>query len=338
MKKVVFTIGFLVCLSICLLGQSPPPSPPPPQSPPPQSPPSQSPPPVPQGTPFNVRSSRLSELMQPRSLLIPDSNSEMDPLTLRQMIVQRYAQPLYRKATDKEMSKINPDPKLYAEYKEFLERPNTGVFRLVVDNKCDADTKVVNASEVCLEYTMPGSGNSYSFRMQNYRLRRLADITYTEGRFETSGVMMNGAITDLGDVSIQSMTLNSDGVLSLTEFQPAKDASGALALDEELRAGVNKNGRLYGSAARVLLHHTYALRTIAYRGKIMRAVKGAAYNELDFDRRRDVVIGFRVAAIEPDGSLTIVWTELRDVESPKLKIDRDDLNKNPVSKARKNIN
>ena len=110
----------------------------------------------------------------------------------------------------------------------------------------------------------------------------------------------------------------------LVQFQPIIDVGAALEADEKLRKGIWKDGHLYARAAKVRLDHTYALRSIAYRGKVMRAVKGAAYNELDFDKRRDIIIGFRVVALEADGSITIVWTELQNNESPKLKIGPED--------------
>jgi hypothetical protein len=333
MFKTAVAALFLFFLVSVVIGQqqqppsTPPPSAPPPSQPPPQLPPSQIP--VPQGTPLINRNSRLADLIRPRSLLQPDPNAEVDPMAVRQMMIQKYAQPLYRRPTDKELLKISPDPLLFSAYVDFLKRPNAGVVRLVVDRKCDSDTAVLNASEACLEYTMPGAGNSYSFRTEYYRLRRLSDITYSDGKFEASGVFMHGIITDLGDVPIENLTTSSEGVSYLGQFQPSTDGKTALAVDERLKKGIWFEGRLYGHTSEVKPNHTYALRSIAYRGKVMRAVKGASYNELDFDKRRDVIVAFRVVAMEPDGSVTIVWNELQNMESPKLKVDQEEKASHP---------
>src|SRR5439155_4050276 len=131
-------------------------------------------------------------------------------------------------------------------------------------------------------------------------------------------------ITDLGKLPIDNVTLNSDGMAYLVGFQPRTDGASAVAIDEQLRKGISENGHVYGRAAKVELDHTYALRSIAYRGKVMRSVQGASYNELDFDRRRDVIFAFRVVAMEADGSVTVVWTELQNLESPKLKIEHSE--------------
>ena len=66
------------------------------------------------------------------------------------------------------------------------------------------------------------------------------------------------------------------------------------------------------------------MRSIAYRGKFRRAEAGVVYNELDFDKRRDIIVVFKIVDVEPDGSATIVWRMLRESKSPKLKIYRED--------------
>jgi hypothetical protein len=64
---------------------------------------------------------------------------------------------------------------------------------------------------------------------------------------------------------------------------------------------------------------TYALRSIAYQGTIMRSIQTLTYNELDVDKRRDVIVVFRVVKRDADGSVTILWKELSNKNAPKLK-------------------
>jgi len=87
-----------------------------------------------------------------------------------------------------------------------------------------------------------------------------------------------------------------------------------------LAGGVTQDGYTYRRSLPVAGDHTYVLRTVAYQGKVMRSVRGADYNELDFDKRSDVITAFRVARIDDDGTLTIVWNKLSTARSPKIKV------------------
>ncbi len=274
--------------------------------------------PVPQVTPLFSLPNRIfinNPQVDNRTTVTPAQG-----LALRQIIVQRYAQPLYRKPTDEELASISPSAEILRQYKAFLARENTGVFKLVADAGCGENDRVVMATEKCLKYTMPGSGNSFSFRTGHYRIRHLADLMLAGENFRIPGIMMHGLMTKIGDVAIESVSLKTLGVDFLSEFKPASDFERAKAIEELVVTGLERDGFIFGRALAVKENSTYAMRVVAYDGKVLRAVPGAHYNEMDFDRRRDMIVAFRVVAKETDGSVTIVWIELRDVDSPKLKI------------------
>lgn len=71
-----------------------------------------------------------------------------------------------------------------------------------------------------------------------------------------------------------------------------------------------------------MVDRTYALRAVAYRGKVIRSMAGIRYNELEYDRRRDVIVAFRVVDMDSEG-VTIVWRKLADIESPKIKMPKE---------------
>ncbi len=242
-----------------------------------------------------------------------------DGLALRQLLVQKYAQPLYRKPTESELESIAPDPNIRSKYKVFLQRKNTGIFRLVTDAGCGENDRVIVATDECLKYTMPGSGNSFSFRTANYRIRHLADLMLAGENFRIPGILMHGLMTKLGDVAIESVSLQTSGVDYLTEFKPASDLDKAKAIEDLVVTGLERDGFIYARSLAVIENATYALRVIAYDGKVLRAVPGASYNEMDFDRRRDMIGAFRVVQKAADGSVTLLWIELSDVDAPKLK-------------------
>lgn len=64
---------------------------------------------------------------------------------------------------------------------------------------------------------------------------------------------------------------------------------------------------------------TYGLRSIAYRGEVVQSFQGVLFNELDYDKRRDVIVLFRTVGFDVAGTLIVIWKELRNTESPKLR-------------------
>lgn len=288
--------------------------------------------PAPQATPLY---SRIGRGMNPINNPQVDGRVSVTPaegLALRQLLVQKYAQPLYRKPTESELESIAPNPEIRRQYKVFLDRKNTGIFRLVLDAGCGENDKVVVATEECLKYTMPGSGNSFSFRTANYRIRHLADLMLAGENFRIPGILMHGLMTKLGDVAIDRVSLSTPGVHFLSEFKPAVDFERAKAIEAIIATGLERDGFIYARVLDVKDNVTYAMRVIAYDGKVSRAVPGAHYNEMDFDRRRDMIVAFRVVQRAADGSVTVVWTELSDADSPKLKFPEGSSNLNPVKK------
>jgi len=258
---------------------------------------------------------RLPQLREPQN----DPVANPDGLALRQMILQASVQPIYRKPTRQELNTIAPSAGLLKQFDAFLSQENTGMFKLVVDSGCAGNLSIVSAKEKCLKFTMPGAGNSYSFRTNNYRIRHLADLTFTGSSFQVTGVLTHGILVNLGDVPLESVTLQTAGVKFLAEFQPADDFERAQIIDQQLVAGIKRDGFLYSRGLSALENTTYVLRSIAYNGKVMRSIRGIPYNELDFDNRKDITIAFRVVRSDFDGSLTILWKELLKKDAPKIR-------------------
>ncbi|MGC2238802.1 MAG: hypothetical protein WA584_21785 [Pyrinomonadaceae bacterium] len=265
--------------------------------------------------------SRPNRATQARDMQAPMTNLALTPdgLAMRMMILQSSVQPLYRKPTREELQTIAPSSGLLQKFNGFLRADNTGLFKLLVDVGCADNTNIVVAKEKCLKFTMPGAGNSYSFRTNNYRIRHLADLTFSGKNFYVSGVLMHGIMVNIGDVPLENVTLQTNGLKFLNEFQPTDDFEQAKLLDRQFVNGVTKDGFFYSRGLASVENTTYILRSIAYDGRIMRSVRGIAYNELDFDKRKDVMIAFRVVSRDADGSLTILWKELSRKDAPKFK-------------------
>ena len=287
------------------------------RAPKPSSPPPSPPPPQPTSN-SNVRSPFPGGSIFGRDAPV----SESDRAVAVRNGLKKFTEPLYREPTKKELESVAPDPDLYNTYAEFLRQPNTGLFKLVPDSGCVDDPKVVSALANCLAYPFPGGGNSYSFRTKNYRLRSLADLTYTQNLFQVTGVLTQGIFVNLGDGPLEGVSMQTPGMGYLANFRHAKQLDDANAIDKQLAAGVKQDGRVYSLSTPVSVNNTYAIRSVAYRGMVPRAVRGISYNELDFDKRRDVIVAFRVVRMDPVGSISILWKQLTDAESPKLKQER----------------
>jgi hypothetical protein len=227
---------------------------------------------------------------------------------------------IYRRPGKDEIAPLAVEQSVVDKYGEFLKQRDTGIVKLNANISCFSDTGTIVASEACLPFRMPGSGISYSFRTESYRLPRLSDLILVDGVFRTGGIYQHVILTSIGDVPLESITLESRGLAYLTKIVPAKDGSEYTSFDEKITAGVTVDGLLYNKAQPVKLDTTYAMRSIAYRGKYMRVLDRYEYNELDYDKRRDVIVAFRVVDRDAAGNITFIWKRLKDSEAPVLKV------------------
>ena len=243
-----------------------------------------------------------------------------DSSELRQARFKEYTDILYRKPTRHELSMLAPRSEIVHRHKTFLSQPDSGIFKLAADIGCVYDVQVISADDRCRTRTMPGSGSSFSFRTKNYRIRELADLALKDRSLTASGIWVTGVFATLGDVPIEGVALRNDVPSQLAAIRPASNVTEFKSLEEKY-SSLNGEGGVKLSRTVVIKNDTtYLMRSIAYKGKAKRVLSGITFNEFDFDRRRDVLVAFRVVEVDADGSVTIVWRKLRDVESPKLDI------------------
>jgi hypothetical protein len=236
-----------------------------------------------------------------------------------QVFLHPKLKPLYRNPTKEELETLSPNSEEVNKYADFLRQPSTGLIKLAADLGCAKNTKVVVATADCLKYTMPGAGTSFSFRTKNYRIRRLADLTFTDNSFQSTGVLLHGIFVKIGDVPLEKVNLQTKGLDYLINFQPETDYEKARTIDRQLSEGIFSDGFQYRRGLYAVENTTYVLRSIAYNGKYFRAVEGIAYDEFAFDKRRDVIVAFRIVRKDSDGGVTILWKELLRQNSPKIK-------------------
>lgn len=224
----------------------------------------------------------------------------------------------YRKPSKEESKLLTPDKEDLKKYTQFLRQPETGLIKLIADQGCAEHTSVLNVSGECLKYSMPGGGASYSFRTENYRIRRLSDITFKDNSFQSSGILAHALLVNIGDVALEHISLQTAGLKFLTDFETTDDFERARKIDLRLIEGIQDSGFTYKRVLEAAENTTYVLRSIAYRGNHYRAVQGLVYDELDFDRRKDITVAFRIIRRDDD-SVTILWKRLSEKNSPKVK-------------------
>jgi hypothetical protein len=230
--------------------------------------------------------------------------------------------PIYRKTTKDETSSLQPPKDLQERYSEFLKRSRTGIVTLNANERCGTDDVLVSAEQSCLGVQFPGGGTAYSFRVEDYRTPRLADLRLSKTILVTDSVGQQGIMVDLGELPIEEVDLRSTGMHFIAAFKPAVTNEEFRSTSRELETGLNKDGFLYRLSLLAKANHSYGLRSIAYDGQSTRSINGIVFDEFAFDKRDDVIVVFTIANVATNGNVTIVWRELRREDPPEIKNSR----------------
>ncbi len=245
-------------------------------------------------------------------------NEEQRVKAERHKLAREMVDELYRKPTKKEILLVSIDNGLHNKFAEFLKQENTGLFKFLNDSKCSVNSNIISASEDCLKNKMPGAGASYSFRTNNYRIPQLADLSFAKNMFITVGQWMHGLLLDIGDIPLEKVTLQTAEVENLSKFQPASNIETAKEIDSKLNEGIKHEKIIYQRLLPARENTTYLLRSIAYRGVVSKTAQGFVYNELDYDKRKDILVAFRIVQTDSNGSIIILWKQLALKDSPKI--------------------
>lgn len=231
--------------------------------------------------------------------------------------------PLYRDLNEDEIPLLAPLQSDSQKYADFLKNKKSGLVKLMIDKGCDGGTETVQAKTECEKYRMPGAGSSYSFRAKRYSMQKLADITFTNGNFNTSGLVKHGILVNIGDVDLDKVNLKTKELETLVTFEAIKDYKQAEAFSGILDKGVQAGNLVFANSLKVEENKTYGLRSIAYRTPVYRQIQDTVYDEFDFDERDDVIIVFRVVRLNAGESVTILWKELKRERSDKMVLPKE---------------
>lgn len=222
---------------------------------------------------------------------------------------------------------LKPDPADVEAYKNFLDKDDTGIFRLYSDYDCESKSEVSVAGS-CANQVHGGSTRSLR-PGSNY-----PDLKFNHGKLTGIGFFSQEILVDLGDVPIDSLTLVSPGMDFLNSFAPGNSFASANKQFGEIVAGMKVGEHFYSRSVVPLLNHTYGIRLVAFdnndsiqlpryrsSGRDMTAFR---FYALQRDKRSDVILAFRVIRVESDGNITVVWKQLSRKKSPTISFDKNE--------------
>lgn len=228
--------------------------------------------------------------------------------------------PFRKKASKEQKRKLQPRAEDAARYAQILTQPGTGIFRLLPDSGCEANTLVIKADEDCLN-RIPES-SFYSFRENEHEQEVLSDIRLKNNHLISDGVLSQAILVNLGDIGLESVTTTTGGLRFLNEYAPQTGNREVHKQFLQMAKGIESGGYVYRKMAPAIENSTYALRVIAYKGNIFKTFHGFHFDLLAGDKRIDLTLAFRVIRKDPDGGVTIVWRELSRRESPRIKFEK----------------
>lgn len=210
--------------------------------------------------------------------------------------------PAERILTKAQKQKLYPSATEKAAFASLLREDGTGITRLLPF--CDVDPRVVDVRGSCADGLprIPGRGAFYSFKTENHEAKSYSDLWLNNNEFRV-GFAENavGTMTTLGDVPLEELTLQSSAVAPLLLLAPAKTLGEMVKIYEQSRTVLASGHHAFGTTSAAQPNTTYVLRSTAYKPNGRKST--------------DAIVAFRVTRQDADGSVTIVWKELRAPKS-----------------------
>lgn len=198
---------------------------------------------------------------------------------------------------DLEKQILEPSEEDRLAYSDFLQQPKTGIVRLLPREKYDVE----GYKDVKPTITIRGGGAFYSFSRNSHDYNSGSpEILLGMGQFGIGFAGGDyGALTSLGDVPLEQITIEHPAARFLAEYSVPKQLTDARSEAQRFHQGVPLDGATYKSRVSAVVNSTYLLRS------------------MNWDRS-NVLVVFRVVRQDTDGSVIIVWKLLKNYERPKV--------------------
>ena len=214
-----------------------------------------------------------------------------------------------------EKKSLKPSPEARLKYAEFLKAKNTGLFVLLPREKYDPQ---VNGRHIVSRIPgdkyptlgsfqwangrrsgdVRGGGAYYSFTYRTHQYSDDTQLSLEQGHFLVgfSGASY-GFLTNLGDVPLESVSLNTPAVNWAATYKRATYFGDARKEYRRFGQGVVVDGITFNGRLPMVPNSTYVLRAINYMNS-------------------DVLVAFRVVEVESDGTALILWKLLKRYSTP----------------------
>jgi hypothetical protein len=206
------------------------------------------------------------------------------------------------------------------KHQAFLQQPDTGLFKLLTIDETRLAIHDINEQQAFPH--LVGLGAFFSFAKRTHNADEWAQIRWKDGAFHpaytemkrttvaSSGGMAQSfaytsgygfaVFTALGNVPLEEVTLQQSAVQGLAALMPATQYQDFINQVRQARAGFRIGGQQYQSVTPVRADTTYVMRAINYK-------------------KADVIVAFRVVQQDADGSLHILWKQLKSFSPAELK-------------------
>jgi hypothetical protein len=178
---------------------------------------------------------------------------------------------------------------------DFLRTPDTGLIRLLPRETYDD-----NAAKDRQRIVTRGGGAYYSFTRLTHEYGYGSDIELSQDQLSTGFAGADyGLLTSLGDVPLESVSLETPAVNVFAAYNPPSEEPKARIEQRRFQMGADLQGISVSRHLPLKLNSTYLLRSVNYR-------------------ESDVLVAFRVVRIDSDKSAIIIWKLLKKYPTPQL--------------------
>jgi hypothetical protein len=233
--------------------------------------------------------------------------------------------------TKEELKKIKtslePNKEDLEKYKDFLKSSKTGLFRLFPDFDCEFKG-VIRFDGNCANF-IPGSW-SYSFRTKTYPGQDFFDLRFSNEDLVADGFLAQEILVPLGDVLLEKTALTSAGMKFLNEFKPELQSQEMKKQFNQIANVVEADGFRYAKRVKAVENVTYAIRIIAYHpenniaSRFAEGMNRESSRFLEDVKRLDLTLAFRIIRKDADGSISVLWKELKRQNAPKIIFQKTD--------------
>lgn len=188
----------------------------------------------------------------------------------------------------KELEFLSPSAEDRVQFAEFLLQRDSGLARLLPREKY---REKLNVREGGAYYSFTKLSNSYDRDPQIGLEQETLSTGFAGADF--------GFLVSLGDIPLETVGLDHDGVQYLAAFVPPTIEPEARIQQRNAGIGFEVGRNRYKSRLPLMIGGTYILRSISYE-------------------RFDVLVAFRVVRQDTDGSVILLWKKLREFPIPYL--------------------